>query len=419
MEISKLYEVFKSCNNVFTDTRKIIKGGIYFALKGDNFDGNDFANEAIKNGAKYAVVDSSNFNNSKNIIKVQNTLSALQKLAKYHRGKIRIPVIGITGSNGKTTSKELIKSVLKTTYNCFATKGNLNNHIGVPLSILSITNEHEIAIIEMGANHEKEIDFLCSIACPSIGVITNIGSAHLEGFKNVDGVIKAKNELYNYIKNNNGTVFVNSDDNLLLNLSKDIKRVEYGYSGTTKGKIINNTPFISIEYSKTKIKSRLIGDYQFSNLMLAISIGEKFDIQKDNIKSGIENYFPTNNRSQVVTTNINTLILDAYNANPSSMKAMINAFYKQNYTNKICILGDMLELGKYSNEKHIEIINLLRDYKLDYLLVGKIFYSIHKEKSFFSTEKLKKYLSQKRLQNKTILIKGSRGLKLESLVKHL
>ena len=419
MKISKLYEVFKSCNNVFTDTRKIIKGGIYFALKGNNFNGNDFANEAIKNGAKYAVIDSPNFSNSKNIIKVQNTLSALQKLAKYHRGKLRIPIIGITGSNGKTTSKELIKSVLKTTYNCFATQGNLNNHIGVPLSILSITDEHEIAIIEMGANHEKEIDLLCNIACPSIGVITNIGSAHLEGFKNIDGVIKAKNELYSYIKNNNGTVFVNSDDNLLLNLSKEIKRVEYGYSGTTKGKIINNTPFISIEYRKTKIKSRLIGDYQFSNLMLAISIGEKFDIQKDNIKSGIENYLPTNNRSQVVTTNVNTLILDAYNANPSSMKAMINAFYKQNFTNKICILGDMLELGKYSNEKHIEIINLLRDYKLDYILVGKIFYSIHKEKSFVSTKKLKKHLSQKILQNKTILIKGSRGLKLESLVEHL
>tara|TARA_B100001287_G_C22686468_1_gene534023 strand:- start:10850 stop:12109 length:1260 start_codon:yes stop_codon:yes gene_type:complete len=419
MEISKLYEVFKSCNNVFTDTRKIIKGGIYFALKGDNFDGNDFANEAIKNGAKYAVIDSPNLSYNKNIIKVQNTLSTLQKLAKYHRDKLRIPIIGITGSNGKTTSKELIKSVLKTTYNCFATKGNLNNHIGVPLSILSITDEHEIAIIEMGANHEKEIDFLCNIASPSIGIITNIGSAHLEGFKSIDGVIKAKNELYSYIKNNNGTVFVNSDDKLLLNLSKDIKKIKYGSCGTTKGKIINNTPFITIEYKKTKITSRLIGDYQFSNVMLAISIGEKFDIQKDNIRSGIENYLPNNNRSQVVTTNINTLILDAYNANPSSMKAMINAFHNQNYTNKICILGDMLELGKYSNEKHIEIVNLLRDYKLDYLLVGKIFYSIHKEKSFVSTEKLKKYLSHKILQNKTILIKGSRALKLESLIEYL
>jgi UDP-N-acetylmuramoyl-tripeptide--D-alanyl-D-alanine ligase len=267
MEISELYKIYKSKSSICTDTRKIEKGGLFFALKGESFNGNLFAAKAISDGCSFAIIDEKKIATNNKFILVKNVLETLQNLAKHHRKQLSIPIIGITGTNGKTTSKELIHAVLKSELNSYATKGNLNNHIGVPLSILEITKEHEIAIIEMGANHEKEIEFLCEIAKPTHGVITNIGSAHLEGFKNHQGVINAKNELFNFIKKNNGLLFVNDNDNLLLNLSQKIERITYGNNGFCKGFITKNTPYLSIKFSHTEINSQLIGEYQFSNIM--------------------------------------------------------------------------------------------------------------------------------------------------------
>ena len=376
MEISELYKIYKSKSSICTDTRKIKKGGLFFALKGENFNGNLFAAKAISDGCSFAIIDEKKIAKNDKFILVKNVLETLQNLARHHRKQLSIPIIGITGTNGKTTSKELIHAVLKSELNSYATKGNLNNHIGVPLSILEITKEHEIAIIEMGANHEKEIEFLCEIAKPTHGVITNIGSAHLEGFKDHQGVINAKNELFNFIKKNNGVLFVNDDDNLLLNLSEKIERITYGNNGFCKGFITKNTPFLNIKVSNTEINSQLIGEYQFSNIMLAVCIGNKFNIKDSNIKKAIQNYTPKNNRSEILKTKDNLLILDAYNANPSSMKAMITSFSKQDYTNKLCILGDMLELGEYTIKEHSAILDLIDILNLEIILIGKEFSKI-------------------------------------------
>ena len=329
MEILELYRIYLSNPNICTDSREVVKNSLFFAIKGENFNGNIFAQNAINDGCSFAIVDEKKYCVNQKFIFVKNVLETLQSLAKYHRGMLSIPIIGITGSNGKTTSKELISSVLNSELKCYATIGNLNNHIGVPLSILEINNDHEVAIIEMGANHEKEIEFLCEIAKPDHGAITNIGSAHLEGFKSLEGVIKTKNEIYKYISNKKGTIFVNSEDKLLLNLSESIDRITYGYNGIHKGKIIKNTPFLSIKFNSTEIHSKLIGEYQFSNIMLAVCIAKKFKIADNNIKYAIEEYNPKNNRSEILYTDKNILILDAYNANPSSMRAMINSFAKQ------------------------------------------------------------------------------------------
>ena len=414
MEISELYKIYKSKSSICTDTRKIKKGGLFFALKGENFNGNLFAAKAISDGCSFAIIDEKKIATNDKFILVKNVLETLQNLARHHRKQLSIPIIGITGTNGKTTSKELIHAVLKSEANSYATKGNLNNHIGVPLSILEITKEHEIAIIEMGANHEKEIEFLCDIAKPTHGVITNIGSAHLEGFKDHQGVINAKNELYNFIKKNNGLLFVNDDDNLLLNLSQKIERITYGNNGFCKGFITKNTPYLSIKYSNTEINSKLIGEYQFSNIMLAVCIGNKFNIKDLNIKKAIENYTPKNNRSEILQTKDNLLILDAYNANPSSMKAMITSFSKQDYTNKLCILGDMLELGEYTIKEHSAILDLIDTLNLEIILIGKEFSKISKE-AFKDRNAFEIFLKSNPIKNKTILLKGSRGIGLEKL----
>ena len=418
MEISELYKIYKSKSSICTDTRKIEKGGLFFALKGENFNGNLFAAKAISDGCSFAIIDEKKIAKNDKFILVKNVLETLQNLARHHRKQLSIPIIGITGTNGKTTSKELIHAVLKSELNSYATKGNLNNHIGVPLSILKITKEHEIAIIEMGANHEKEIAFLCDIAKPTHGVITNIGSAHLEGFRNHQGVINAKNELFNFIKKNNGLLFVNDDDNLLLNLSEKIERITYGNNGFCKGFITKNTPYLSIKFSHTEINSKLIGEYQFSNIMLAVCIGNKFNIKDSNIKKAIENYTPKNNRSEILKTKDNLLILDAYNANPSSMKAMITSFSKQDYTNKLCILGDMLELGEYTIKEHSAILDLIDTLNLEIILIGKEFSKIS-NKAFKDRNAFEIFLKSNPIKNKTILLKGSRGISLEKLTNYL
>ena len=418
MKIKEIYELFKQHSTICTDSRKITNGAIFFSLKGEKFNGNKYAIKAIQAGCSYAIIDENEYNIHKNTILVNDALKTLQDLATYHRSQLSIPLIGITGSNGKTTSKELINSVISSQLSCYATKGNLNNHIGVPLSILEIKKKHKIAIIEMGANHQKEIKFLCNIAQPTYGVITNIGSAHLEGFGNLKGVIDSKKELYEFIKHSKGHLFVNSEDKLLLNLSKGIMQTTYGASGNITGLISNTTPLINIKYKGEIIYSKLIGEFQFTNIMLAICIGNYFNVSKLKIKKSIENYVPSNNRSQLIKTKTNILILDAYNANPSSMKAMLNSFAKQQYKNKLCILGDMLELGAEEKKEHQEIIKLTNKLRLDCLFVGEIFNSLS-ENGFKNKQEIIKYLEGNSINKTTILLKGSRGIGLEKLIATL
>ncbi len=415
MNIEKLYHIFKQHPNICTDSRKIKKGSVFFALKGENFNGNEFAEKAINEGCAFAVIDEEQYAINEKYILVHDVLSTLQELAKQHRNQLKIPIIGITGSNGKTTSKELINAVLNTEKKCYATKGNLNNHIGVPLSVLEINFQDEIAIIEMGANHIGEIAALCEIAIPDFGIITNIGKAHLEGFGSIDGIKKAKSELYQFIAKINGKLFVNNDDNLLLELAGNIKKTTYGEDGDYIGKISSDTPFISLQFREYLIDSNLIGDYQFYNIMLAIAIGSAFGIADDNIKQAIENYTPKNNRSQIVNTRSNRLILDAYNANPASMRAMLTAFAKQDYNNKLCILGDMLELGENSEKEHKTIVELTKELSLEAVFVGKEFSKVHSE-TYKSTSALSDKLKLDTIEKKTILLKGSRGIALEELV---
>tara|TARA_B100000902_G_scaffold400054_1_gene475262 strand:+ start:186 stop:1448 length:1263 start_codon:yes stop_codon:yes gene_type:complete len=420
MNIKELYKIYKKHPIICTDSRKIIEKGIFFALKGKNFDGNKFAQSAISQGCSYAIVDDKQFIDNKNtrIILVQDVLETLQLLAMQHRQNINIPVIAITGSNGKTTSKELIHTVLASEYSCCATIGNLNNHIGVPLSLLKIKDSDKLAIIEMGANSIGEISKLCDIAQPNYGVITNIGKAHLEGFVNLEGVVRAKSELYKYIKKNNGSIFINNDDELLLKKSDGIKKYTYGITGDYTGKISKTTPFINVLYADKEISTNLIGEYQYQNIMLAICIGDFFNIRIDNIKKAIESYTPKNNRSQIINTEKNTIILDAYNANPTSMNAMLSSFAKQDYNNKLCIIGDMLEMGESSLKEHQEIINLITRLKLDTYTIGKEFSKINKH-SFVDVEEFITFLKNNPFKNKTILLKGSRSISLEKMVEFL
>lgn len=416
MNINKLYSIFKQQPLICTDSRKIIQGAIFFALKGENFNGNEYALKAIKDGCRFAIIDEEKYKKGQNTILVEDALETLQQLAQFHRKQLAIPIIGITGTNGKTTSKELINSVLSSELNCYATKGNLNNHIGVPLSLLEINSEHEIAIIEMGANYQKEIEFLCNIVKPTYGVITNIGTAHLEGFKNLDGVIKTKTELFQFIAKNKGHLFVNTGDELLLKLSNTIEKTTYGNKADISGEINSTTPLLHVNYKGNIIKSHLIGDFQFNNIMLAICIGDYFNISNNNIQQNIENYIPSNNRSQIIETKNNTLILDSYNANPSSMKAMLISFSEQDYTNKICILGDMLELGEYSKKEHQEITSLCKNLNLSCYFIGEEFQKVNND-AFKNRQDFEE--QKETITGKTILLKGSRGIGLEKLVEYL
>ena len=418
MNIEALYNIYSQHYLVDTDSRKIRKNSIYFALKGENFNGNIFAEEAISKGALYSIVDEKKYATKNTIILVKDVLETLQNLAKYHRKKLNIPIIGLTGSNGKTTTKELVNVVLETQFKTTATVGNLNNHIGVPLTILSMTPKIEIGIVEMGANHHKEIEFLCSISNPDFGYITNFGKAHLEGFGSIEGVIEAKSELYEYLKNNHKTAFVNINDAIQVKKTKNSNTILLSNSV----QFINANPFVKIQFENQIIQTNLIGNYNFSNISAAITIGHHFKITNENIKKALEKYQPTNNRSQIITTkNNNTIILDAYNANPTSMKAALDNFSAIKSDAKTVILGDMFELGKESLQEHQFINDYCKEVGLkDVLLIGNLF---NKTTTLFTTfqsvDLLQKYLETKTFQNQHILIKGSRGMALERILNFI
>ena len=427
MDIKKIYKLFQESNLVSIDTRSIKVNDIFFAIKGPNFDGNKFALQAIKNGASYVVSDNLDISKkSDKIIYVENSIKALQKLANYHRRKLNTKIIAITGSNGKTTTKELVLNVLKSRFKTVATKGNLNNHLGVPLSLLSIEKDTEIGIIEMGANHLNEIANLCVIAEPDFGYITNFGNAHLEGFKSLEGVIKGKSELYDYLKSNKKFIFYNSDNKKQSNILNGYANTfTYGLNDDSNCNIINcsNEDSVHVNYRSELIKSNIYGDYNFENICIAIAIGEYFGVSFEQIKKGIESYLPENNRSQVTITERNTVVLDAYNANPTSMKLALESFCKTSYTNKMIIVGDMFELGNDSIHYHQEIINYLEKINDSIIyIVGEYFCNTKhsdKIKSFSSKKELINNLSKTNVSNYSILIKGSRGMQLEKIIEFI
>ena len=424
-----LYAAFKQHPKIVTDSREIVPGCIFFALTGNKFDGNAFAAEALDNGAALAVIDNAKYSTEGRCFLVENTLQALQELALHHRSQLNIPIIGITGTNGKTTTKDLTRIVLSKALKTLATDGNHNNHIGVPLSILKIKPDDEIAVIEMGANHSGEITALCEIARPTHGIITNIGKAHIEGFGSYEGVINAKNELFEYLRKHNGHVFVNGADDLLMKLSANIQRTTFGGSGLfdLNGTLTNTFPFVSVKVhfgkSATVINSKLVGTYNFENIMAAVCIGGFFGLKPTRIKTAIEEYSPKSNRSQYFETDRNKLILDAYNANPTSMEAAIRSFAAYPEKNKMIIAGDMLELGisgLLEHQRMLDIINLLGIDEV--YLVGKIFKTASRNTkihSFLTVTQANTWFKNNPTLGKIILIKGSRGMQLERLVPQL
>ena len=423
-ELSQLHQLFLESTGICTDTRKLKKGNLYLALKGDNFNGNNFAAKALELGADYSIVDEQREEQNDHIIKVEDGLDTLQKLAAYHRKYLNLPILSITGSNGKTTTKELIREVLSKKYKTVSTKGNLNNHIGVPLTLLSMNKETEFGIIEMGANHQGEIASLCKIAQPDYGYITNFGKAHLEGFGGVEGVIKGKSELYNYLIKNKKTIFINYDDEIQVEKSKgtDIISFSEGKNATHQITFLKADPFVKINTEDTQINSQLIGTYNAKNIAVAICIGKFFKIPAKAIKEAIESYQPTNNRSQIIDQNSNQIILDAYNANPTSMKAALENLEAIPAKNKIAILGDMFEVGNTSAEEHQIIIDLLEKLEFSNMMVcGKNFYQTSTQEvlKFENFEDLKNYIQENNFENATILIKGSRGMALERILEAL
>ena len=428
MDIQQLHNIFLQSNGICTDTRKLNKGQLFFALRGDNFNGNQYAIKAIENGAKHAIIDDNSIKHN-NCIHVDNVLNTLQELANYHRKNLNSIIIGLTGSNGKTTTKELIHAVLKTTFKTIATVGNLNNHIGVPLTLLNLDKTTEFGIIEMGANHLKEIELLSAIALPDYGYITNIGKAHLEGFGSEENILIGKTELYKHIEKKQGSVFINYEDQKLLNEAQNISRIEFSKNDNTtnyKIKFLSSDPFVKVRYKDTEITSNLIGEYNYTNIAASIAIGLHFKVSIKNIKTAIESYVPKINRSELIETKNNRLILDAYNANPSSMRAALENFEKTS-TNKtkIVVLGDMFELGKYSAKEHQNITNLIKEsnsIKKAYL-AGNHFSNTTTEhkmiQSFEDTESLLAVLKNEAIEDAFILIKGSRGMALERVTQYL
>jgi UDP-N-acetylmuramoyl-tripeptide--D-alanyl-D-alanine ligase len=430
MNIDLLYNIFLKYRKVSIDSRTAEKGSIFFALKGDNFDGNKYAQDAIKKGCAIAIVDDTNFANHKKIFKVDNVLKTLQDLSNFHRRKLGIPIIAITGTNGKTTTKELISTVLSSKFKIAFTKGNLNNHIGVPLTLLSMDDKTQIGIVEMGANHLNEIDLLCKIAEPDYGIITNIGRAHLEGFGSYENVIKAKTELYNYIKKKDGIVFYNSNDNLLKSKVNEFELNTFSYgdeSSTVKGEILDSDQFLKmnmvIKGEVLELKTQLIGRYNFDNVLAAAIIGNYFKIEPNLIIDSIKKYKPQNNRSQFLKTNTNNIFLDAYNANPSSVNASVQNFLSLKLSEKIIILGDMLELGVDSILEHKKIVELLAKEQIEQIIVvGDIYNSIQVPNNFIqlkNVDELKIWLRENNIKQSNILIKGSRGIGLEKVIELL
>jgi len=425
--MEQLFELFYKTSGISTDTRNIQKDSLFIALKGQNFNGNHFATKAIEAGAKFAIVDEFEFVNGNNIFHVENCLIFLQKLANYHRKKFNIPVIGITGSNGKTTSKELINAVLKTTFNVLCTEGNLNNHIGVPLTLLQLNNFHQIAIIEMGANKPFDIQELCEITEPTHGIITNVGKAHLEGFKSFEGVVKTKSELYDSIISKNGCIIVNNDDTILIEIAKksNIKIVTYGtnHSSDIYGILTNLNPFVEFKwtdynYFSPILKTHLVGNYNFYNFLAAVTFGRLFNVNEEKINVALSNYIPSNNRSQIQKTKYNTLIVDCYNANPSSMMFALESFKDIEHPYKIAILGDMFELGDESFVEHEKVIQYCKDELIDFITIGKNFKEFNPN-GYLTTNDFLTSVNLNKFSNSLILLKGSRGIALEKLIDKL
>ena len=423
MELKTLYHKFKESSSISTDTRKLPENCMYFALKGENFDGNKFVSKAFKNGAKYCVIDDKEAKINDNCFLVDDVLTTLQKLATYHRNTIKIKIIALTGSNGKTTTKELIHSVLASTYKVKATKGNLNNHIGVPLTLLSFTEGLDFGIVEMGANHQKEIEFLCGIAQPNYGLITNFGKAHLEGFGSVEGIIKGKSELYDYLTANDKPTFINTDDDKQIKQISDYeKTILFGSSPNNDCVVTfkSANPFVSLSYDAIEINSKLIGDYNYGNIAVALAIGAYFNVSTKNIKKAIEAYKPDNNRSEIVEKGTAKIILDAYNANPTSMLAALKNVKQLEADNKYLFLGDMFELGDEAEKEHQAIVDYLEaNFENNIFLIGENFFKTNTQDSTFKCsyfEDLKSEIAKLELNNATLLIKGSRGMALERIL---
>ena len=428
MNLTKLHDYYKDTSGVVTDSRKLTQNCFFIALRGDNFDGNQFAETAIAQGAKYALVDRPEIaKKSDRLLLVDNTLESLQELAQYHRNKLKAKIIALTGSNGKTTTKELIMSVLGKKFDTKATKGNLNNHIGVPLTLLDFDQNTEIGIVEMGANHQKEIDFLCQLAQPDIGLITNFGEAHLEGFGGVEGVIKGKSELYKYLSQTNGTIILNIDDSIQSKWESYSPHYTFGEDAKADCRLEylkRKSQPLAISTKGKTIESQLFGEYNYSNIAVAVALGEFFDLNLEQIEEGISGYRPTNNRSQIIHKGTNKITLDAYNANPSSMKASITSFVDNREKKGIVILGDMFELGTQTASAHQEILNLVVGTNVeDILVVGKYFFKTQTQDprvQYFSTlEEIKNFLIQNPFEKSDILIKGSRGMTLETLLEQI
>ena len=429
MNVSEIYTLFRKYPIVITDSRKVVANSIFFALKGENFNGNKFALSTLEKGCRYAVVDEKEYAIDDRFILVKDVLTCLQNLSREHRRALKVPILAITGTNGKTTTKELVNEVLKKKFRTSATQGNFNNHIGVPLTLLAMNSETEFGIVEMGASHPGEIKMLCEIAEPNYGLITNVGKAHLEGFGSFEGVKNTKKELYDYLFANDGKVFVNCENEHLRGMLNKQEKVFYGNSDEafSKARFLQAEPKLIVEIrsvlGKLYIKTQLVGGYNFENVLAAVTLGRYFNIDEIEIKEALETYTPSNNRSQLMKTEKNVLFIDAYNANPTSMLAAIDNFAVMKMKNKFLILGDMLELGEESEKEHLYLLDLLDKKGLsDTLLVGNIFSNLisnYQFKAFKTVDDLIVYLEELDLKDKYILIKGSRGIKLEKLIEKL
>ena len=432
MDITALYKIFLECTSVTTDSRNCPEGSLFIALKGDNFNGNAFAAKALESGSAYVIIDEAEYAlaGDSHYILVNNCLHTLQELANYHRRQIGTRIIGITGTNGKTTTKELMAAVLSKKYNVLYTQGNLNNHIGVPLTLLRLRAEHDLGIIEMGASHPGDIKELVDITEPEYGIITNVGKAHLEGFGSFEGVIKTKGELYDYLRERkNSTIFIHHDNPYLMNMSEELDRIYYGTQDGLyiNGRITDNSPYLAFEWKAGngneihRIQTQLIGEYNFPNALAAITIGHFFGVEMQKIDEALAGYTPQNNRSQLKQTTDNTLIIDAYNANPTSMMAALQNFRNMTVPHKMLLLGDMRELGAESNIEHQKIVNYIKDSNFEQVwLVGEQFAATqHNFKTYANVQEVIKELETQKPKGYTILIKGSNGIKLNSTVEHL
>lgn len=414
MTLEELYKIFSQKSlNISTDTRKISPGDIFFALKGDNFDGNKFVNEALEKGASFVISENSDMPMDRGVF-VPDSTKALQDFARLHRNDLQIPIIAITGSNGKTTTKELVRVVLEKKYKVLASPASFNNHIGVPLTILSIKPDHQIAVLEMGDNHEGEIKMLCEIARPTHGLITNIGRDHIGEAGGFEANVRAKLELYEFFKNSDGKNFLNTGDERLVSNSRELENINY-----VDGKVIESNDCLIIEIEEQTAKTKLVGEYNLENIRAAWTIGKHFEVSIEDMISALENYEPKNNRSQKVLTDKNEIILDAYNANPDSMKLALENFAKiRSDKKKIVILGDMFELGSFAPEEHQKVLDLVASFDVESYFAGEEFFKLKKDENIFkTTDELIEHLKQNKIENRLILIKGSRGMAMEKVYK--